>query len=46
MRSHGLKDFRAIYKREPALVIESTGITFGRVIVTLPTVENPAPSPE
>lgn len=45
MRSHGLKDFCAIYKRRPARVIECNGFTFARVIVTLPAVGNPAPSP-
>jgi len=42
MRSHGMKDFCAIYKRRPARVIECAGFTFARVIVTLPTIENPA----
>ena len=36
MRSRGLKDFCAIYRRKPARIITCEGFTFARVIVTLP----------
>ena len=36
MRSQGVKDFCAIYRRKPARIITWEGFPFERVIVTLP----------